>query len=592
MTAPEGMRPAVTNQPQRSSALKRYGPVIGIVAVVAIVAVVSVVAGRGGSNESATKTTGASGPAAGVKDVPITYDEAKQAGTAANQQWPDNCDTSTGRLKIPSVYAPPCLPKFTGDNGGTTSPGVTGDEIVIVTYVPPPNGDITAMFTAQMDPQELQEQTGRAFLEMMQNEYQTYGRRVKIVRYDASGAPQDAVAAHADAVSVVDKFHPFASLGGPMLTPAYAEELARQGVLCLGCGLALPDQFYQDKAPHIWGQLPSPEQFLANLADYITERVMGRKAEHAGDPDLQVKDRVFGTINFEQDPPVFTSVGDTVRKCGAERGWKSVVSEQYLFDIGKMNERAPTIIAKMKEAGVTTIIFIGDPIMPIYLTRAAEASNYHPEWIITGTPLVDTTVLGRFYEPNQWKHAFGLSSLGVRTPQKMQEPYRLHEWYYGQKPAAEKTSALIYPTIAQLMLGIHMAGPKLTPETFKAGMFHYPESGGGVTTPHVSYGDHGYFKVTNPDTCKEDAPRLDFLATDDMVEVWWDGEATGPDEQGKSDKPGAWRYANNGKRYLPGTMPSTDIDAFKTQNSPTMIEDVPPGEEPPQYPSPNKALPT
>lgn len=587
MTAPGGMQ-----QPQRSSAMKRYGPVIGIVVVVAVIAAVAIIGGRNSSNETATKTTGPSGPAASVKDVPITYAEAKAAGKEKDYQWPDNCDTTTGRLKIPTVYAPPCLPKSTGDNGGATSQGVTKDEITVVSYVPPPNGDITAMFTAQLDPQELQEQTGKAFLQMMEDQYQLNGRKVKIVRFDASGAPQDALAAHADAVTVVDKYKPFASIGGPALTPAYAEELARQGVLCIGCGLALPDQFYQDKAPHIWGALPSPEEFLQNLGDYITKRALGRKAAYAGDDDLKAKDRVFGTINFEQDPPVFTAIGDAVRKCGAKQGWTAAASESYIFDIGKMPERAPTIIAKMKEAGVTTIIFIGDPIMPIYLTRAAEAANYHPEWIITGTPLVDTTVLGRFYEPNQWQHAFGLSNLAVRTQLEQQEPYRLHQWYYGQPPVASKTSALIYPGLSQLMLGIHMAGPKLSPETFKAGLFHYPESGGGVTTPHISYGDHGYFKKLNPDTCAQQEPRLDFLASDDMVEIWWDAKATGPDEQGKSDKPGMWRYANNGKRYLPGTMPATDPDVFKTENTLTMVDQVPANEQPPQYPSPNKPLPT
>ena len=98
------------------------------------------------------------------------------------------------------------------------------------------------------------------------------------------------------------------------------------------------------------------------------------------------------------------------------RGWKAEVTETYLFDIGKMAERATTIIAKMKAAGVTTIVFLGDPIMPIYLTQQATAQNYFPEWIVTGTVLTDTTVLGRMYDQKQWAHAFGLSNLAVRAP--------------------------------------------------------------------------------------------------------------------------------------------------------------------------------
>jgi hypothetical protein len=56
-------------------------------------------------------------------------------------------------------------------------------------------------------------------------------------------------------------------------------------------------------------------------------------------------------------------------------------------------------------------VFLGDPIMPIYLTKAATDQNYFPEWIITGTVLTDTTVFGRLYDQKQWAHAFGISSL-------------------------------------------------------------------------------------------------------------------------------------------------------------------------------------
>ena len=274
-----------------------------------------------------------------------------------------------------------------------------------------------------------------------------------------------------------------------------------------------------------------------------------------------------------------------MKVCGEARGFEAGVTETYLFEIGDMPARATTIIAKMKAEGVTSIIFLGDPLMPIYLTQQATAQDYHPEWIVTGTVLTDTTVLARHYDPEQWKHAFGLGNLAVRVPREQTEAWRSTSGT-STPPAAENTRDLILPAAQQMFLGIHLAGPTLSPETFRDGLFHYPESGGGPTAPHVSYGDHGYFKMPEGTACTSEKPRIDYVGIDDMAEIWWDVNATGPDEQGKTDKPGMWRFANNGKRYLPGTMPKTDTDAFKMENSATVLDKPPPEDTPPDYPSP------
>jgi hypothetical protein len=586
MTTPQGQ------QPVRASAMKRYGPVIAVVGVIAVIAVAVTLAGRKDPSSDSTKTAEGSGvtpvAAGGNPDIPITYEQAKKQGKEGSITWVDNCDPATGRIKMPSVYAPPCVPKFTGDNGGATSDGVTAGEITILTYLPTKNGDLQALLAGNLDSDELAKETREKYVDMFANLFQTYGRKIKLVEFQSNSAPDDATGGHADAVTVIEKYHPFASIGGPALNPAYADELARQHVVCIGCGLSNPDQFYQDHAPYLWGPQPTPEEFLVNLGDYMTNRIVGHKAEFGGD-EVKNSDRKFGVVHFEQNPPVFSELGAKVAECGAARGWESALTETYTFDLGKMGERATTIIAKMKAEGVTSIIFLGDPIMPIYLTKQATAQNYFPEWIVTGTVLTDTTVLGRKYDPEQWKHAFGISNLGARIPRKQAEPWRMHQWYYGTDPAAVNTNALIYVAYQQIMLGIHMAGPKLTPTTFRDGMFNYPLSGGGPTAPQVSFGDHGYFKLPGEgSSCTSDQPRLDYLGTDDMTEIWWDPNAEGPDEQDKTDAKGMWRYANMGKRYLPGQVSKGDSDAFKMDNSITVYDAPPKEDQPPDYPSPAK----
>jgi hypothetical protein len=368
------------------------------------------------------------------------------------------------------------------------------------------------------------------------------------------------------------------------LTDAYAQEMARAKVLCIGCGGSSPDSFFQTHAPYIWNTLPTTEQLSVNLTDYIVNRVVGKKAEFAGD-DLKGQTRKLGIVHFETDPPSYTELNDLLAKCGPRVGYSPAADEQYVFDIGKFPERATTIIAKMKAAGVTTVLFLGDFIMPRYLTTQATAQNYYPEWIVTGTALTDLSVFGRQYDQAQWKHAFGLSNLPLRLPREQNDSWRLHQWYWGTAPAAENTNGVLYSPIAEAMLGIHMAGPNLNPETFKKGMFNYPVSGGGPTTPQISYGDHGYFKLQDANTCDFTGPRPDYASYDDSVEIWWDTTASGADEQGKEGQ-GMMRYSDNGKRYAPGTMPKTDVHAFKVENSQTKLDQPAPADTPPQYPSP------
>ena len=580
MTAP-GPSGLAGGPPARASFAKRYGPLIGIVVVIVLVAVVVTISSRGNDDVAATSPTGST--VAGGS-LPVTYDEAKQAGNAGSVNWGDDCDTTTGAIKLPSVYAPACVPAFSGSNGGATAPGVTADTITVVYYNPALGSDLTALVGSQIDAPELVDQTIKGYQDLFNSVFETYGRKVVIKRYDAKAAMSDTVGAAADAQAVIDQFHPFASINGPVLTSAYSDELTRNGVACFNCGLALPDSAFQEQAPHMWVNLATPEQFLQIVSDYVQKRLINRPAEYAGG-DLQGKPRTFGVVHFESDPPAFQGVSEQMLKCGAQVGWSPIVNEEYGFDLGKMPERATTIVAKLKAANVTTVVFLGDPLMPIFLTKAATAQGYFPEWVVTGTPYTDSASLARKYDPEQWKRAFGLSQLPVRLPQDQLSSWRIYEWAYGRAPEAVNTNPLLMAPIQQIFTGVHLAGPNLTPDTFRDALFRAEPAGGGPTTIHVSYGDHGYFKTLNPDTCQYEGAAPDYASTDDMTEIWWDAQATGPDEQGKEGQ-GLYFYANGGKRYLPRQMPDTPPDAFKTDGAISGMDRPAPDETPPTYPKP------
>src|SRR4029077_8272472 len=129
--------------------------------------------------------------------------------------------------------------------------------------------------------------------------------------------------------------------------------------------------------------------------------------------------------------------------------------------------QAATIAEKLKASGATTVVFAGDPIMPIYLTKACASIGYSPEWVITGIVLTDTAALGRYYDQSEWAHAFGVTSLAVPTPVADGDALRLYHWWYGANatPASLAAPAII-PPILQFFEGLQLAGPDLTPPTF------------------------------------------------------------------------------------------------------------------------------
>jgi hypothetical protein len=125
--------------------------------------------------------------------------------------------------------------------------------------------------------------------------------------------------------------------------------------------------------------------------------------------------------------------------------------------------------------------------------------------------------------------------------------------------------------VALLFTGIEYAGPNLNVETMRDGLFAFPPTPKAVTQPSLDYGT----EVWGED---------DYAGIDDMVELWWDAEAEGPDEIGEEGQ-GMYRYVNGGERYLPEEY-DDELRAFDPEGAVTEITDPPPSEVPEDYPSP------
>jgi hypothetical protein len=185
----------------------------------------------------------------------------------------------------------------------------------------------------------------------------------------------------------------------------------------------------------------------------------------------------------------------------------------------------------MKADGVTTVICGCDPIFPVFLSGVAARENYFPEFIIAGTALTDADIVGQLWNQEFASHAFGVSPLQEFVPPTQTIAYAA---FKSVRPDAEPAFSvdLIYYQMYMMAIGIQMAGPNLTPETFQRGMYDYPPQSGPVGLWDFGEGDH--------------------TSADDVREIYWDRNAI----SSYNGQPGAYVGINNSQRYLRDQLPS------------------------------------
>ncbi len=484
-----------------------------------------------------------------------------------------NCDPTTGRIRIPTIYAPPCVPKFTGNNGGATYQGVTATKIKIVVYLAQEDPASGALLDAAGidDTIEQVKATFEGYADYFQSHYETYGRKIELVYLQASGADADDASARADAIKVATEIKAFMSWGGRVLTNAYQDELAARGVPCI-CPKAPPVEYGLNHAPYYYSQLMFSSQAYVHRAEFIGKMVYGKKAQWAGDPLFTQQPRKIGLVYTDTAAGDIKPGVDFFEKELTRYGAKLDDRVAIQLDIPRMQEQARTIIARLKDKGITTVALATTFLDPIFLTGEATRQGYLPEWLIIGSALTDTAAWARLYDQGQWSHAFGISQLPGRLVSQKTDPWALWQWHFnGQTPPADDTFAVEYSPEFVFFTGLHLAGPKLTPASFRDGLFSFPPTGGGVTTPMTSWGNHGFWQWE------------DYSPFDDATEVWWDTTVRGPDETG-SEGQGMYRYVDGGKRYRTKQWPTRAPKAFDTNGTVVIYNEVPAGERAPSYP--------
>jgi hypothetical protein len=374
-----------------------------------------------------------------------------------------------------TVYAPICIPAYTGNNGGATSHGITGDTIT-VTFRRTNSTEEKAAFSIAgsaapgSDDQYLADL--RAYVDLFNRNYELYGRRVVIKDYQPQGdnleedQGRQPAGAQADAQKAYD-LGAFADLSqSPSLaaTIPYEENLAHVRVIGIGA-IGVTQSWFQAHAPFAYSYIVNASKAAEGASAALCQRAAGLPAVFAGDALYKNQTRKFGLV--APDQPEYQKAADvfqqTMQKdCGVVMAKRA----SYTIDVSRFADEGASLAAQMKAAGVTTVLCGCDPLIEITLSQAADGQQYHPEWFVVS--YYDPQ--GRETSQNEWSHAI-TAPVALFVPRAQRESYKVFKIARPTADPQEKYFDLAYENAVYLFSALQNAGPNLNPATFQQGVF-------------------------------------------------------------------------------------------------------------------------
>jgi hypothetical protein len=442
-----------------------------------------------------------------------------------------------GARQVPwSRYAPWCQPAFHGSNGGATSPGVTGTTIR-VSYREVITGPVAAAIgqigESLVGTNAQTISTMQAYIRVFNRSFELYGRHVVLEPFPAKGnfVTEEAGGGQAQAQQDADtarSLGAFADVSAIGATIPYSEALARDHVIGIGAPY-VSAEFLRQNAPFAFTPGPNCDK-LTSISTAIIGRGFGRMpAIFAGDGRLRSRPRVIGLVT--PDNPVYNACDGGVPQYLARRYHLHLARViRYPFSLTGDSQDAANMVAQLKAAGVTTVFCGCDPETPIYMTKAANALGYHPEWVSINVG----DAYSRLPDQNQWSH--DVAGGQVERPAADQEAYHVYRMVVPTGPIVP-SYASVYEPLLLLFDALQAAGPDLTPANFERGFWSLPPSLPGGMYGQWSFGPGSYD------------------ASSSFQVEWWDPNAVSPADGRK----GVYQACNGGAQYSdfgPPELPS------------------------------------
>ena len=443
--------------------------------------------------------------------------------------------------QVESVYAPACAVAFTGNNGGATAKGITGDSINTC-YIMALTGAGTdgPIPTTAQPGESAVTRTYRVLRDYFQSRFQFYGRTLNwfYVAGDSSQASNSAEEERTRAVKADAQDHCFSAI--QETDPNSIDELSRRGIYTFTLA-QVPEAYFGPRDPYLWSFTPAGSQAVKMGVEYVCKRLTGKPPSYTNDPTFDMtKPRKFGIISI--DTPEYVNLGqETAAELKQACGIDAPVVGYDLSGSSSGTAGLASAVTQLRADGVTTIYLLGDLLSTVVFTQTADQDHYFPEWFIPGFGGVDTGHIARDYAKDQWVHAFGFSFYEIPKPDEETECYKAYHEIDPNNDPDNGMCTYMWGDMVQMFGAIQRAGPTLNIQTVKQAMLtepHLPPDPPWHMAGGYGPGDHTY-----PDYASE---------------VWWDQNAVGSDGQ-----TGTYRFVDGGKRYTYGEWPAGDSQVFK-----------------------------
>jgi hypothetical protein len=538
-------------RPSDRRLLLGYGPAIVIAALFLLVTLLAptiapeqVVSPVSGSGAGAGTATGL--PAASTATtVPGGASPSAAASGASTTGVVTAC---SGPQVSGDPYSPPCV-KFSGNNGGATSPGVTGSTIT-VSYRVPADGNTSVNEAIQQiagkynsaafsDTEADIERTLQDLVTYFNDHFQFYGRKIVLKEFNGQGSLQTELEdggqaqANADALTAADTVGAFADVSA--LSQPYSQALSADHVVNIGAPY-MSQQYFEQNAPYAWSFFPDCTDLGSEAASIAVKQLVNQNVTWAGTGVSGGQPRKIATL--APDNPVYQQCTAQVTSALQSDGHPVAANISYTLDFSELSQEAASIEQQIVNDKITTVICGCDPITLIYLTGDLDNARYEPEFFNIGAAFTDEDLLAQLFDQGAWAEAAGVTNNSNAPPYGSSLGYFAAKSVDPNNPPAQEVD-IIYEDLYILALGVQLAGPDLTPGTLEKGLFNYPGGDGEYGPWSFNVGGTGQF-----------TPQHEFRYE------WYNPSATSSSD----GEQGTW--VSGSTWYTPATVPAGPAPVF------------------------------
>jgi len=461
------------------------------------------IGGTSGTTTTST-TTGAGGTSPGGTTAPTGASNSATPSTVVSSSPQAHVAGCSGPQVPGDPYSPPCV-SFSGSNGGATSRGVSANQIV-VTYMNPTDGgksidedieSVTGSYNSVIFPETYAQMinTMQELVTYFNKHFQFYGRQIvlKVFNGQQDSAGDNEANVQADALNVADNIGAFAEINATSL--AYVDALTAQHVLNFSSFYG-DEATYQANAPYSWSSGPDCTEIGQDVGQIAAKDLVGHPTSYGGTGVPNGETRKFAVVY--DDLPYLSSCAQLVSSDLSAAGQPPVTTIAYDTNVNVATATAQSTVQQLINDNVTTVLCICDPVGELLFADDMQNDHYEPEWLLGGIVGEETDDIAQEMPQSIWAHVAMATS-----EEALAGKYGSTIAYFAAK-SEDPNNALIvnevdvlYERLYQLALGIQLAGPDLTPQSFAQGMWSYQGADGPYGPQTYTYNGTRYFSVTH-----------------------------------------------------------------------------------------------